>query len=321
MFEFVWKYRGRLAAFALSFAAGLLLAFAYSVAAGLFAVGTGGRGAAVASRDAGCAPGETFASPEEVTGALASGDVGVRREIFRRLFLRPGVSNVYYDYERDMGFPERAEELRLRLVNLDDSPEDEALLTFVRADSPVGVVLKRCGGGWAAVAGLSSWLRFEDYPYADWIELPEVIRPGRHAIVVRESTGDATRYTRRVRVLLLVGGRLQQVAEVEEESIDRLEGYEKPDWGDVRRRRTARYSFEPGRGDSPARMRVEYTEDVVRYSGVAPTHTYWREGDGAWHQSRRHWRARKLQVIRPAERGEEQFVWNGQQIRFVREWS
>ena len=318
MFNVIWRHKGRLSAFALSFAVGLLLAFACRFAVGLFIRhAETSRTDISAAQSHACPPGESFASPDEVLVALGSVDVGVRREIFRRLFLRPGVETSFYDYERDKDFPERAEGARLQLVNLDDSPGEEAVITFVRNDSPVAVVLKRCACGWKTVAAISSWLRFEDYPYADWIELPEAIRPGRHVIVVRDSTGDATRYTRRARVLTLVGDHLEQVAEVEEELIVPIEGYAGADWSEVKQRRSGVLDFTTQSIGSPARLRVEYRDEVVKFSGVEPLNVYWREGDGVWHEARRHWRSRQCEVLKPATVSEEQFVWSEQKNRFV----
>src|SRR5438270_6451174 len=141
MFRVVWRFKWRLAAYALGFAAGLLLVY----------VSLGGwltsrvKKSERALRTPVCTSDEadeSFASPDEVLAALRSDDVGIRREVFRRLLLRSGVTTAYYDYERDRDFPERAEAARVQFVNLDDSPDDEALITFVRTDSPVAVVLK-----------------------------------------------------------------------------------------------------------------------------------------------------------------------------------
>ncbi|MBV8856952.1 MAG: hypothetical protein JOZ02_08490 [Acidobacteria bacterium] len=317
--EVVRKFKGRIVVFTLSLAVGLALALLCKVAVAPLASREEKRAAVnEQAPPEGCAGGDTFASPEEVAGALRSEDVGVRREMFRRLFVLPGLTTAYYDYERDRDFPERAEGLRLRRVNLDRSPEEEALVTFVRVESPVAVVLKRQACGWKAVAAVSSWLRFEDYPYEDWLETPEAIQAGRHLLLVRDSTGDATRYTRRARLLSLVGDHLEQVAEIEEETISPFENYKGDDWAELKRRRTATVEFVPPSAGSPARLNVEYREEVVRYSGVEPPNVYWREDDGAWHQARGHWRTRHREVIKPAVVSEEQFVWSEQKSRFVK---
>ena len=317
MFEVFRKFRGRISAFALSFAVGLTLAVLFKVAFVPFVLRSETRATVAEPSPQGCARGDTFASPEEVVGALRSEEVGVRREMFRRLFVLPGLLTAYYDYERDRDFPERVEGLRLQRVNLDGSPEEEALITFVRVESPVAVVLKRQACGWKAAAAVSSWLRFEDYPYEDWVETPEAIQTGRHVLLVRDSTGDATRYTRRARLLSLAGEHLEQLAEVEEEAIGPVEGYKGTDWAGVKRRRTAAVKFAPPSAGTPARLSVEYREEVVKYSGVEPLNVYWREGDGVWHQARRHWRTRHREVIKPAVVSEEQFVWSEQKNRFV----
>ncbi len=323
MFRVVRRFKWRLAACALGFAAGLALASACAVLTGLFAPRAARTEPARVTRTPVCASnegdeaGEFFASPEEVLAALGSVDVGVRREVFRRLLLRPGMTTAYYDYERDRDFPERAEATSVQRVNLDDSPEDEAVITFVRMDSPVAVVLKRYACGWRSIAAVSAWLRFEDYPYGDWLALPEAIRPGRHVLLVRDSTGDATRYTRRARVLRLAGDRLEQVAEIEEEAIAPIEGYVGKDWAEVKRRSVASYAFEPPAPGLPARLRVERSNELVRYSGVEPSSVYWREGDGVRHSARRHWRTRDCKVIKTEPGDEELFVWSEQESRFV----
>jgi hypothetical protein len=323
MFRVVWGFKWRLAAYALGFAAGLLLVSAYVMLPRLSAPRAMRNESAAVARKPLCAPGDAneaddvFSSPNEVVAALKSEDVGARREVFARLFLRPGITTAFYDFERDRDYPERAEDARVRFVNLDDSPEDEAVITFVRTDSPVAVILKRDACGWRSVAAVSAWLRFEDYPYADWLELPEVILKGQHVLLVRDSTGDATHYTRRARVLRLVGGSLEQVAEIEEEAIEPVTGYAGADWPQVKRRREASYAFTPESSDSPARLHVEYKSELVRYSGVEPLNVFWHEGDGVWHQARRHWRTRAFTILKIEPKVEEQFVWNEQKNRFV----
>jgi hypothetical protein len=318
MFQAIWRLKARLSAFALSFVAGLLVVVVCGVLFGLFARHAGRRAAEKRDAQNGpCASRDAFASPERVVDAIKSEDVGVRREAFGRLLALPGLKTAYYDYERDRDFPERAESVRLQRFNLDDSPDEEALLTFVRVESPVAVVLKRGACGWRPVAAVSSWLKSADYPYDEWIEAPEAVRAGTRVLLVRESTGDATRYTRRARVLGLVGGRLEQFAEFEEESAGPLEGYAGADWAEVKRRRTASVAFEPQSGDAPALMRVKYVEEVVRYSGVEPPNVFWREGDGVWHEARRHWRARRYEVLKRGAPVEEQFVWSDEKKRFV----
>ena len=321
MFAVVWRLKGRLAAFALSFAAGLLVAAACRLAAGLLLKGEKAGEPVVNLRAHGCAPGETFDSPSDLLEALRSGDAGVRAEAFRRLFLRPGLTTAHYDFERDKDFPEPVDRARLRLANLDDSPEAEALVTFVRTDSPVAVVLKRCESGWRAAAVLSAWLRYEDYPYEDWVETVEAMRPHQHVLLVRDSAGDATRYTRRARVLRLAEGGLEELAEVEEERIEPFENYVGVDWQSAKRRRTASLHFTQQSAGKPARLRVSYRQEMIKYTGAYPSNVYWREADGVWHQARRHWRARNHELLGEVSFGEERFVWSEQKRRFVREGS
>src|ERR1044071_6840298 len=107
MFRVALRFRWRLAACALCFAVGLALAFAYAMLPRLFARRAAMNGRAAVKCVNACSKeeaDETFSSPDELVAALKSEDVGVRRDTFRRLFLRPGMNTVYYDYERDRDF-------------------------------------------------------------------------------------------------------------------------------------------------------------------------------------------------------------------------
>lgn len=266
-----------------------------------------------------CGTSDSFSSPEEILAALRHEDVSVRREVFRRLFLRPGVTTTYYDYERDRDYPERADRAGVKYVNLDEGSEAEAVLTFVRYENPVALILKKDECGWRLVGALGAWLRFEDYPYQDWLETPETLTSGVHEILLRESTGDATHYTRNARLLKLLDGALVQVAEFTEESIKPVEGYTGADWNDVKRRDTTRSVFlPPSRGQS-ARLRLETLEEVIKYSGSPASYTYWLETDGAWHGAKKQWRKRDAARLRLLDTATHDLVWDEQRKRFIQE--
>ncbi|HEY0099536.1 MAG TPA: hypothetical protein VGB76_11355 [Pyrinomonadaceae bacterium] len=266
-----------------------------------------------------CGAVDSFSTPEEILAALKSEDVSVRREVFRRLFLRPGVATTYYDYERDRDYPERAERAVLKYVNLDEQSGEEAVLTFVRLENPVALVLKKEECGWRLVGALGAWLRFEDYPYEGWLEMPETVTRGVHEILLRESTGDATRYTRNVRLLKLIDGALAQVAEFSEESIEPVEHYAEADWSMVKRRDTARYIPLAQTNGEKAKLRLETQAEVVKYSGSHVVHRYWLETDGAWHVAGKHWRAREAARLRFIDKRTYEFVWDEQRKRFIEE--
>src|ERR1041384_8267744 len=95
-------WRSRLAAFAFGFKVSLIAFFLYSLIVGLFLPKQHNTVAfkPAPSAQAPCSAETYFASPETILAALKDGDVEVRRDMFRRLFLHPGVATVYYDYER-----------------------------------------------------------------------------------------------------------------------------------------------------------------------------------------------------------------------------
>lgn len=264
-----------------------------------------------------CGEGDSFSSPEEILAALKSEDVFVRREVFRRLFLRPNVATIYYDYERDRDYPERAERAEVKYLNLDDQSGDEAVLTFLRYENPVALILKKDECGWRLAGALSAWLRLEDYPYRDWLEMPETVKQGVHEILLRESTGDAVRYSRTARLLKLTDGALVEVAEFTEESIRPLEDYRAADWSDVKRLETTRYTFLPTSDGKTARLQLATKEEIIKYSGAPSSYTFWMETDGAWHTSRKHWRERPTAHVRLLNNRTHELIWDEQRKRFI----
>src|SRR5690242_1154449 len=94
-----------------------------------------------------CTTADYFNSPDEVLAALKDREVDVRRTILTRLLLRPDIATVYYDYERDLNYPERADRAAIQYIQLDDSPDPEAVLTFSRFEHPLALVFKKksCG--------------------------------------------------------------------------------------------------------------------------------------------------------------------------------
>ena len=264
-----------------------------------------------------CATADYFNSPEEVLAALKDTEVNVRRTIHQRLLLRPDVATVYYDYERDLNYPERADRARIQYVQLDDSPEQEALVTFVRLEHPVALVFKKKSCGWRLLTAVSSWLRFEDYPYENWLTLPETIEPGVHQLLIRESYGDASSYIRQARLLRLNGDALTQVAEIEEESIQPVAGYDGSDWSDVKRRRVNSYHFERER-EGPY-IQNDVSEEIIKLNGAAPQYSYWLETDGSWHARQSNWNRRPVTRVNSLNVSREFLNWNAQEGRFIKQ--
>ncbi len=311
----MWRWRSRMIAFGFGFGSSLLAVCLYAFIAGLFTFAP--RLVPGPTTSARCLAEAYFASPEAILVALKSEDVGVRRETLRRLYLRPGVAHVYYDYERDREYPERAAEARVRYAELDGDGQLEALLTFARFEQPVALILQRDECGWQLRAALSAWLRSEDYPYRNWLELPELIKPGTHELVLHESTGDTTTYVRKARVLKLINGVLEQVAEFTEEEIKPVAGYRGADWSAVKERMTTRYTVVPATAASSGpRLQLETTAEVIKYNGDAPLHTYWLETDGAWHALAGHWRTRPAARMKLLNMRVQYLVWQAAQQRF-----
>ena len=261
-----------------------------------------------------CAIDDYFNRPEEVLAAIKSDEVDVRRAMFKRLLLRPEITTIYYDYERDLNYPERVDRARLEYVQLDDTSETEALLTFVRLEHPTALVFSRESCGWKLVGALSSWLRFEDYPYDNWLTLPTTIKPGIHELLVRDSNGDATSYVRKARLLRLDHGRLAQIAEFDEEILEPVKEYVGYGWNDVKRKQSRSVTFSPG--DNPV-IQIETTTSFIKLRGSIPSYSYWSETDGVWHAAKRNWNARSARVIEVLSVSTQPLAWIASEGRFV----
>ena len=308
------RWKSRLTAFTICFVIGFVVAAIVAGLRGFFRPKFKEPSSSTLSP---CATGDYFNHPEHVLAALKSPEVNVRREMFTRLLLRPDIATVYYDYERDLNFPERADRARLQFVQLDNSPEAEALLTFVRFEHPVALVFKQQSCGWRLVAAISSWLRFEDYPYENWLSLPEAIEPGIHQLLVRESHGDSTSYIRKARLLRLTGDALTQIAELEEEVLEPVSDYDGSGWMDIKVRRTNRFNFINERASQGATITGDVTSEIVRLKGAAPQYSYWLETDGSWHARQSNWSRRVATRMKLIDISTRVLRWNSQEGRFV----
>ena len=309
--EIIMRWKSRLTSFAICFAIGLTVAV-------IVAASLRQRHHQRQPQLTPCQTNDYFNRPEEVLTAIKSSEVSVRREMFKRLLLRPEISTVYYDYERDLNYPEQTDRARLEYVQLDDTPETEAVLTFVRLEHPMALIFSRDSCGWKPAGALSSWLRFEDYPYDNWLTLPETIKRGVHELLVRESNGDATSYIRKARLLRLDRGHLVQIAEIVEESLEPVKAYEGHDWDDVKRKQSSDIYFSPDpAGANPLVIGIDTTKSVIKLSGPIPSYSYWLETDGTWHTRKRNWSARTSQLLNSLGSTKGRLLWSASEGRFV----
>ena len=306
------RWKSRAVAFVICFVIGFLVA---AIVAALWSR-FGNKRQEVSATPTPCATADYFNSPEEVLAALKDPEVSVRRNMRSRLLLRPDTSTVYYDYERDFNFPERADRAQLRYDQLDDSLDQEALLTFVRFEHPVALIFKKKSCGWQLVGALSSWLRFEDYPYENWLTLREAIEPGIRQLLVRESHADALYYTRKARLLRLKGDALVQVAEFDEETIRPLKRPNETNWSNVKYRTRSEFVFAPVSANEGAHIEQSTEREFIEFEGPAPQYSYWLESDGSWHARKSHWNRRPAsQLEKPWYTGTI-YWWNAQEGRF-----
>jgi len=302
------RWKSRLTSFAICFAIGLVVAL-------IVAAFLRQRHHKTQPQLTRCQADDYFDRPEEVLAAIKSNEVSVCREMHKRLLLRPEISTVYYDYERDLNYPERADRARLEYVQLDDTGETEAVLTFVRLEHPMALIFSKDSCGWKPVGALGSWLRFEDYPYDNWLTLPTTIKHGVHELLVRESNGDATSYIRKARLLRLDRGHLIQIAEFDEEILGPVNDYAGDDWSDVKQKQSSKVTFFFGEN---AGFEIETTTSLIKLHGPIPSYSYWLETDGTWHTKKRNWNARSSQVLRVLKVHKEPAnMWNPTLGRFT----
>ena len=304
------RWKSRLTAFTICFGIGLTVAV---ILAGILS-----HRRKPQTRLASCQTDDYFNRPEDVMAAIKSDEVSIRRGMFKRLLLRPDIATVYYDYERDLNYPERSDRVRLQYVQLDDTPPAEAILTFVRLEHPTALIFSRESCGWKLVTALSSWLRFDDYPYENWLTLPETIKPGIHELLLRESNGDANLYFRKARLLRLDHGHLAQIAEFDEEILEPVKEYTGRDWNDVKHRQSTYITFSPGSATENPSIQVETTTSLIKLRGTVPSYSYWLETDGTWHTKKRNWNARSSQTLKVLNVTKEPWlIWSASEGRFV----
>ena len=307
--EITMRWKSRLTAFTICFAIGLAVAIIVTTLL---------RQRYHQAQLAPCQTDDYFNRPEDVMAAIKSDEVSIRREMFKRLLLRPDIATVYYDYERDLDYPERTDRVRLEYVQLDDTPETEAILTFVRLEHPTALIFSRESCGWKLVTALGSWLRFDDYPYENWLTFPETIKPGIHELLVRESNGDATLYFRKARLLRLDHGHLAQLAEFDEEILEPAKEYVGHDWNDVKQRQSTYVTFSPGSASENPSIQIETTTSLIKLRGPIPSYSYWLETDGTWHTKKRNWNARFSSTLKVLNVTKEPWlVWRASEGRFV----
>ena len=251
-----------------------------------------------------------FKSVDEIIAALQSEDVSLRRMIHKNLFVRPALQTTYFDYERDDNYPERAENVSLQYVRLDEG-KPKAIIKFSRLENPVAVVLREDECGWSVIAAFSSWLRFEDVPSNNWFELKETVERGIYEILLRESTGDAVSYTRKVRLLKLIDGSFKQIAEFEEERIQPFENYNGKDWSNVKLLRQSNFDFE-----NPGRIKIITIRTQIRFEGEPSSQMFFSEADGTWHTKRRHWRTRDFKQMKLSEEKTDVVVLDNKRLEF-----
>jgi hypothetical protein len=178
------------------------------------------------------------------------------------------------------------------------------------------MIFKKKSCGWQLVGALSSWLRFEDYPYENWLTLREAIEPGIRQLLVRESFADANSYTRKARLLRLKGDALVQVAELEEETIKPLKRLNETKWSNVQSRSTSDFVFYPERENEGAHIEQVEEQEFIEFDGPAPQYSYWLESDGSWHARRSHWNRRPTKELYKPQFRWRTYWWNAQEGRF-----
>lgn len=236
-----------------------------------------------------------FSNPEVIISAIKSDDVAIRREMYCKLRSFPPHQTVYYTYDRDEQFPEKAERIDLEYLNLDSSQEDEAVISFLKSETPMVVVLKKQSCGWDVMATLRLPFVSGDFFSESWIAFPCLIENGIHEILVRESSTDATHYVRTVHILKLMDGRLQSILEFEEESLESKPDYVGPDWSDCKQKKLTDYFTSSDAQGNTRFLDLKTTVETVHFHGAVPVYTYWKESDQTLHSLKIHWRKRASQ--------------------------
>lgn len=256
---------------------------------------------------------KAYPSPEHIISLITHPEPIIRRGIYGELFLRPNKDNIYYDYQRDVEYPERADNVKLEYVKLDKISET-AIIKFVHLGNPSAIILQKQINGWVVIDCFSSWEKSFDKNLDNWLQTISLIEPDIYEILVREVTTDASSYHSQLTIFKLVNNQLKKVGELPE-LVVKQHPNNKENWADIKNLTITSYQ-KPNSSNPNFLLNIK--QEIIQYIGEVPEYIYWSDVDNSWHTAKQHWHNRPYKVLEVVGQKEVVLQWSSEKQYFIK---
>lgn len=256
---------------------------------------------------------KTYQNPEYIIKLITSSEPIIRRNIYKELFLAPKKTNIYYDYQRDLEYPERADNVNLQYVNLDKDNKKEAIITFNHLRTPTAIIMQKQNEGWIVVDTLSALGQMADTKLEDWLQTVSLIEPNSCELLIKKAAEDNSSYHSEFHILKLINGQLAKVGVI---PIEDIQPYlnNQSNWQDIKHLTKTTYKIST---NLLATITLSTNDSIVEYDGTIPKYTHWSDIDNSTHAYNGNWYNRSYHVLYFHEDRQNILEWDSQQQKFV----
>lgn len=256
---------------------------------------------------------KNYHSPEFVISLISHSEPIIRQEIFRELFLRPTKNNTYYDYQRDLDYPERADNITLDYVQLDKAQPKAAIIKFIHLGMPSAIVMQKQQEGWIVLDTFSAFGKFWENNYTDWLRTESLIETGVCEILIKEATSDNSSYSSKLVIFKLIDNKLTKVGEILVEQV--LPRYTNNKY--IPNEKLLSYiSYQAIYQPIPC-IKLTQEHSIIEYIGEISTHKYWSDIDLCWHTAKQHWHNRPYKTTESISFSQRFLQWDNEKKLFV----
>ncbi len=256
---------------------------------------------------------KTYPSPEFIIEQITSNEPIIRRNIYKELFLKPTKTTTYYDFERDLDYPERADNVKLNYVNLNKYSPKEAIITFNHLRVHTAIVMQKQQAGWIVIETLSALEQMPDTKLEDWLQPISLVETNVSELLLKKVTGDNSSYYSEFGILKLINGQLVQVGTIPIETI-KPQINNLPNWQNIKSLNSTTYQIST---KLPTTITLRSTRSIVEYNNTIPQYSYWSDIDNSTHTYKGSWHNSSYKMLNFIEQHQNVLEWDNQQQRFV----
>ncbi|MBI4851233.1 MAG: hypothetical protein HY819_05345 [Acidobacteria bacterium] len=259
---------------------------------------------------------KTYPSPEYVISLITHNEPAIRRAIYKEIFLRPNKDSIYYDYLRDLDFPERADNVKLDYVKLDKEHSRAAIIKFLHLANPTIIVMQKVEENqWIVLDILSTREKF--YSDEDWAYTVSLVEPGIYEILINQATSDTTSYESQFIIFKLINNKLVKVGVLLQTKFIATPSQKlDKDWLN-KAEILERYQSHLQIAYSPKpTLKIDTYKSIVKLTGLKETKR-WSDIDLCWHISELAPHNRRYETLNFISYSQSFLVWDSQLQRFV----